>query len=100
MQTIILDEATASVDPENEQKLVSQYGAFKDYYHDDITMGVLKKLPLALQKRPEWDKSICEKIGYQNIEITLLDVNEYWNPFLTLRYRMMPTFVLKAEKPK
>lgn len=83
----------------DEQKLIAQYGAFQDNYHDPVAMEILKQLPLAFQKRPEWDEALCKAMGFHPVEITFLMATGYRNPFLALRYRAMPTFALKAVKP-
>ena len=83
---------------EDEKELIKRYGEFQDHYHDKEMMVALRQLPLAFQERPEWDKKVCEDLGFHSIEYDFLLEEGYWNPFLTLRYRAIPTFVLKAEK--
>ena len=56
------------------------------------------KLPLSYIKRPEWDLEICRETGFMNIETETLSQEKYWNPFMALRYRTMPTFIVKAQK--
>ena len=92
------DDETLTQFSLDEKKLVEQYGAFQDFYHDSNIITALKHLPLAFQKRPEWDKNLCENTGFHSIESTFLLEDGYWNPLLALRYHTMPTFALKAEK--
>ena len=61
-------------------------------------MNELKKLPLSYIKRPEWDLKIFKEIGFKDVEIEILNQEKYWNPFMLLRYRTMPTFLVKAKK--
>ena len=61
-------------------------------------MDELKKLPLSYIKRPEWDLKICKETGFKEIEIETLAQEKYWNSFMALRYRTMPTFLVKAKK--
>lgn len=83
---------------EDEKELVKQYGEFQDHYHDNEMMVALRQLPLAFQDRPEWNKKVCENFGFHSIEYNFLLDEGYWNPFLSLRYRAIPTFMLKAKK--
>lgn len=82
----------------DEKILTERYGAFQDYYHDADMMDELKELPLSYTKRPEWDLKICRETGFKNVKAETLAQDRYWNPFMALRYRTMPTFILKAEK--
>lgn len=82
----------------DEKELIKKYGEFQDHYHDKEMMATLQQLPLAFQNRPEWDEKVCENLGFHSIEHAFLLEDGYWNPFLTLRYHAIPTFVLKAEK--
>ncbi len=83
---------------EDEEVLIKKYGEFKDYYHDVDMMSALKKKPLSYIKRPEWDLKVCEKIGFRDIAVENIAQEKYWNPFMAIRYRSMPTFVVKAKK--
>lgn len=58
----------------------------------------LLQLPLAVQSRPAWDEHICRKLGLLRVEGRLLKPEIYWNPFLAIRYRTVPTFVICAQK--
>ena len=82
----------------DEALLIKRYGSFRDYYHDTDMMNELKKLPLSYIKRPEWDFKIFKEIGFKDVEIEILNQEKYWNPFMLLRYRTMPTFLVKAKK--
>ena len=76
---------------EDEKELIKRYG-------DKEMMAALRQLPLAFQYRPEWDKKVCENLGFHSIEYDFLLDEGYRNPFLSLRYRAIPTFMLKAKK--
>ncbi len=82
----------------DEKMLVAQLGKFEDYYHNDAFMAVLNQLPLADKKRPDWDKALCHAIGFEHIAIQLALPEHLWNPFFALRYRQLPTFLIRAEK--
>lgn len=82
----------------DEDILTKRYGTFRDYYHDKDMMNEFKKLPLSYIKRPEWDLKICKETGFKEIEIETLAQEKYWNSFMALRYRTMPTFLVKAKK--
>ena len=82
----------------DEDILIRRYGAFHDYYHDTDMMDELKKMPLSYIKRPEWDFKICRETGFREIKTETLAQEKYWNPFMALRYRTMPTFLVKAKK--
>lgn len=84
----------------DEDILIKEYGAFQDYYHDTEMMNELKNLPLSYTRRPEWDVEICKEIGFTDIVTQTLPQEGYWNPFMALRYRAMPTFFVKAKKLK
>ncbi len=83
---------------EDEETLVKRYGEFKDYYHDEDMMSALKEKPLSYVKRPEWDLDVCEKIGFRDIVVENISQEKYWNAFMAIRYRSMPTFLVKAKK--
>lgn len=91
------DEASAQFRAD-EAELVRRYGSFQDHYHDRDMMDTLRRLPLAFQERPAWDAALCRKLGLV-VESSFLPGETYWNSFLSLRYRTMPTFVLRAQKP-
>ncbi|WP_329886213.1 class I SAM-dependent methyltransferase [Pseudoramibacter faecis] len=91
-------EKQAELFRSDEDLLTKRYGAFQDYYHDTDMMDELKKLPLSYIKRPEWDLKICRETGFQDIRSGALIQEKYWNPFMALRYRTMPTFFVKAKK--
>lgn len=84
---------------EDEAELVQRYGQFQDYYHDSNMMETLRRVPLAFQERPAWDEALCRKLGLA-VESKFLPGEIYWNSFLAIRYRTIPTFVLNAQKPE
>lgn len=57
---------------EDEKELIKRYGEFQDHYHDKEMMVALRQLPLAFQERPEWDKKVCEDLGFHSIEYDFL----------------------------
>lgn len=91
-------EKEAKLFQSDEDALIKQYGAFQDYYHNADMMEEFKKLPLSDMKRPEWDLKVCGEMGFRNITAEILAQERYWNPFLALRYRHMPTFFVRAKK--
>ncbi|WP_315524678.1 class I SAM-dependent methyltransferase [Pseudoramibacter alactolyticus] len=91
-------EEQAKLFRSDENILKERYGEFQDYYHDTDMMEELKKLPLSYTKRPEWDLKICKQIGFKDIKMEILSQEKYCNPFMALRYRTMPTFLIKAKK--
>ena len=91
-------EAEAELFRADEDNLIKCYGEFQDYYHDPDMMAELKTLPLSYEKRPEWDLKICEETGFKEIQVEMITQEKYWNPFMALRYRTMPTFLVKAKK--
>lgn len=82
----------------DEAELVRRYGPFQDFYHDRDMMDTLRCVPLAFQERPAWDEALCRELGL-GVESDFLPGEPYWNSFLALRYRTMPTFMLRAQKP-
>ncbi len=83
---------------EDEAELICRYGEFQDCYHDKDLMQAFQQLPLAFQSRPAWDEHICRELGLLRVEGRLLKPEIYWNPFLAIRYRTVPTFVICAQK--
>ena len=82
----------------DEAELICRYGEFQDCYHDKDLMQAFQQLPLAFQSRPAWDEHICRELGLLRVEGRLLKPEIYWNPFLAIRYRTVPTFVICAQK--
>ena len=80
-----------------EAKLVKQYGEFKDYYHDEQMINILKKFPLAYINRPEWDEKMLKKIGFKEIASRLLSKGKYMDAFQAARYKTIPMFMIKAK---
>lgn len=94
------DEQVRQRFEEDEKELVATFGSFEDYYHNHEMMEIFKQLPLAKQNRPSWDESVCKAIGFQNVCSTF-DLGEGLHlPFFAVRYRQMPTFLVRAEKKR
>lgn len=80
-----------------EAELVKQYGEFRDYYHDEQIINILKKFPLAYINRPEWDEKMLKKIGFKEIATSILSKEKYMDAFQAARYKTIPMFVIKAK---
>lgn len=94
------NEACSQLFREDEARLVRLVGEFRDFYHDTAMMEEFRHLPLAFERRPEWDKKALEALGYDEIQLDTLCDQTFRDPFYAVRYRSMPTFVIRARKPR
>ncbi len=82
----------------DEKILIEKYGEFRDYYHNEEMMEVLNSLPLSFENRPNWDEKVLRAIGFSSIETRCKLADNLWDKFSKIRYRQIPTFLIKAEK--
>ena len=83
---------------QDEQRVVEQYGPFRDMYHNEAVMEQMKALPLAAAARPGWDEAILGQLGFSQISTGQYPDGGLWNPRSALRYHAIPTFSIRAVK--
>ena len=60
--------------------------------------GWRKELPLAGEKRPEWDMEICRKAGYKNVNVQWVTDKVFSDEKDIYLHRNNPYFLVTAEK--
>lgn len=92
------DEKIKKLFEEDEQTIIQNFGEFEDYYHNTEVTDVLRRLPLTEKERPLWDECVCREIGFRDTKTTFSLGEGLRHPFMALRYRQIPTFLVRAEK--
>ena len=94
----VLDPEVQARFAQDEQRVVEQYGPFRDMYHNEAVLASMKTLPLAGENRPRWDESCLESLGFSQISREFHREEGLWNPRSALRYGAVPTFSIRAVK--
>ena len=83
---------------QDEQRVVEQYGPFRDMYHNEAVLESMKHLPLAGEKRPDWDVRCLKELGFSRISGEFHRDEGLWTPRSALRYGAIPVFSVQAVK--
>lgn len=65
---------------------------------EDTMEAIVRRLPLGLEQRPQWDAEVLEELGMQNVT-TIWDVGrDLWSEEEKRNYALTPMFMVKAVK--
>ena len=76
----------------------SRGGRLTDMYSSVEILEGLQKLPMSNLDRPAWDVEFLKEIGYSEVSADFYPDAGLWNELLSLRYRSIPPFAVRAVK--